>query len=107
MKTLVVVLIFIGVLELHSASAKEKPPAKVLFKTRVEYPLEARRLRQEGSGIYVLDIDKRGNVTAVHVAISSGHRLLDNAALEAFRKFKFEPGTESRVKIPSNWTLFR
>lgn len=79
--------------------------ATLIFRTRIEYPLEARKQRLQGAGTYVLDVDKRGNVSAVHVGISSGHRILDQAAMRSFKQFRFKLGTAPRVRIPARWSL--
>ena len=56
-------------------------------------------------------INARGRVDDLRVVASSGHRILDRAALSAVRKWRFEPGTEDGekkamwVKIPINFDL--
>ncbi len=56
-------------------------------------------------------INVSGRVNALRVVTSSGHRILDQAALSAVRKWRFEPGTEDGekkamwVKIPINFDL--
>ncbi len=56
-------------------------------------------------------INVRGRVDDLRVVASSGHRILDRAALSAVRKWRFEPGTEDGekkamwVKIPINFDL--
>lgn len=97
-------LIFVS-LAVADVQAKEPKPQKLLFWPRMEYPVEARRQHMEGAGVYVLDVNKRGLVTAVHVAISSGHALLDQAAIDAFRKCRFKTPCAPRVKIPAHWSL--
>lgn len=106
MKTAICVLISIAVLELYSASAKDEKP-QIVHQVFMEYPVEARKLRLEGSGRFVLDIDPTGRVTAVHVAISTGHRLLDNAAIKGFKQFRFKPGSPTRVQMPASYTMDR
>src|SRR5947207_4101278 len=66
-----------------------------------DYPSEARSQRITGSGVCVVSVDPRnGNVTEASMAQSTGDRRLDNAAISAFRKWRFKPGTVSKVKIP-------
>lgn len=73
---------------------------------RPAYPYEARRRQMTGSGIVLLTVDwADGNVVDVRVAQSCGNVILDNAALEAFRRWRFKPGSVSRVKVPITYTL--
>ncbi|MEJ2730902.1 MAG: energy transducer TonB, partial [Deltaproteobacteria bacterium] len=62
------------------------------------YPLKARRLGYEGIVMLKVLIDENGRVDDLMVLESSGHRVLDRAALSAVKKWLFEPGTEGGVK---------
>lgn len=62
------------------------------------YPLKARRLGYEGIVMLKVLIDENGRVADLMVFKSSGHRVLDHAALSAVKKWLFEPGTEGGVK---------
>jgi len=54
-----------------------------------------------GEGMAILTVDKAtGAVTEAHISQSTGHKVLDDSALEAFRRWRFKPGTVSKVKIP-------
>jgi TonB family protein len=73
---------------------------------RPEYPYEARRQKITGSGIVVMTVDRAsGSVTSVAMEASTGSPLLDNAAVTGFRRWRFKPGTVSRVKSPVTYTL--
>lgn len=73
---------------------------------RPEYPYEARRQRLTGSGLAVLTIDfARGNVLDVRMAQSTGSAVLDNATVNAFRRWRFRPGTVAQVQSPITFTL--
>ena len=73
---------------------------------RPEYPYEARARRIMGSGVCVVSVDVgSGNVTDATMAKSIGNSILDNSALSAFRRWRFKPGTVSRVKIPITFTM--
>jgi TonB family protein len=53
-----------------------------------------------GSGLVSLSVDpKTGTVTEAHMIKSTGHRVLDDSALQGFRRWRFKPGTR-KVKIP-------
>jgi TonB family protein len=41
-----------------------------------------------------------GNVTAARMLVSTGNTRFDDAALAAFRKWRFKPHTKSPVKTP-------
>jgi TonB family protein len=44
-------------------------------------------------------------VKKAEMAASTGNPILDNAALDAFRRWEFKPGTVSKVKIPIRFTM--
>jgi TonB family protein len=54
-----------------------------------QYPLDAKRRGQEGTTKALLRVDEEGRVIEVRVIGSSGSRRLDDAAVSAFRKWKF------------------
>ncbi|NEP47099.1 MAG: TonB family protein, partial [Okeania sp. SIO2H7] len=55
------------------------------------YPARARREGWEGNPRLRIDTDDRGYVTNVSLEESSGHSILDEAAIEAVRDWKLEP----------------
>ncbi|KAF1686828.1 energy transducer TonB [Pseudoxanthomonas broegbernensis] len=75
------------------------------------YPPAAARAGIEGEVILVIDVDASGNVTNVSVEKSSRNRDLDRAAMEAARRWRFNPATVNgqkaagRVRVPVNFTL--
>ena len=80
--------------------------ALVMYAPRPVYPYEARRQRMTGSGVALLSVDPVvGNVTSVHITRSCGSVILDNATLEAFRRWRFKPGTALSVEVPITYTL--
>jgi len=75
--------------------------ALAIYTPRPDYPSEARSQRITGSGVCVVSVDPRnGSVTEASMAQSTGDPRLDNAAISAFRQWRFKPGTVSKVKIP-------
>ena len=73
---------------------------------RPEYPYEARRSKTTGSGVCVMTVDPgSGSVTSADMAQSTGSPILDNAATAAFRRWRFKPGTVSRVRTPITFTM--
>ena len=64
-----------------------------------EYPRLARRRGLEGVVNLLLQVSADGRVTDTRVAASSGHALLDEAALVAARSWRLEPATENGVAV--------
>src|SRR5262249_35563583 len=65
-----------------SPPAQNKPP---------RYPPDARRHGIERTVILEIEIHETGKVSSLTVGQSSGHAILDDAALDAVRKWTFEP----------------
>lgn len=73
---------------------------------RPDYPYEARRNRITGSGVMLMIVHRpSGRVTNVVVAESTGSPVLDHAATSAFHRWRFQPDTVSRVRVPITFTL--
>jgi TonB family protein len=54
-----------------------------------------------GKAIVLVTIDSRtGIVTGTRMLQSTGNKLLDHAALKAYSKWRFKPGSVSQVKMP-------
>jgi TonB family protein len=72
------------------------------------YPLEARRLGEEGMVRLTLGIGAKGDVTKVEVLQTSGYKLLDEAAIQAVRRWKAHPQYAGQtVSLPINFTMQR
>jgi protein TonB len=75
------------------------------------YPLSARRRGLEGRVQLRIGIDANGRVETVDVAASSGSETLDDAAIDAVRRWRFRPerrGGESRaatIVVPIRFQL--
>ncbi len=76
-----------------------------------KYPRRARRMGLEGRVMLEVLISAKGQVDELRVLQSSGHKVLDRAALSAVRKWRFEPGTKDGrknkmwVRIPIHFDL--
>jgi TonB family protein len=70
-----------------------------------QYPFEAGRTHQEGEGRFRLYIDKSGRVTSVKTLQSTGHPLLDNAAVKSFMSFQARPGLRRETEVPVTFTM--
>ena len=79
--------------------------ALATYAPRPQYPYEARSRQITGRGVCVVEINAgSGSVTGASMASSSGNPILDNAALSAFRQWRFKPGSVSKVRIPITFT---
>ena len=65
------------------------------------YPAEAKLNRQQGVAFFRVVVSAAGQAESVKLIKSSGHRILDNSALGAVRKWKFHPATLAGVKVSS------
>ena len=74
--------------------------ARPMYKqnTAPPYPRKARRLGYEGIVMLKVLIDENGRVDDLAVLKSSGHTVLDRAAVSAVKNWLFEPGTEGGIK---------
>jgi len=80
--------------------------AMALYAPKPPYPYEARLRGFVGFGVVVLEIDIRtGYVKSARMQPSTGHKILDEAALGAFRQWRFKPGTVSKAKIPIRYSM--
>jgi protein TonB len=76
-----------------------------------KYPIAAARRQQEGATSVLLRVDPTGRVQDVKITRSSGSRVLDTAAVRAFRQWKFAPGSAPPqglwVKTEQRFILYR
>jgi TonB family protein len=80
--------------------------ALVMYAPRPVYPYEARRQRMTGSGTALLTVDPVvGRVTSVRITQSCGNMILDNATLDAFRRWRFRSRSVLNVEVPITYTL--
>lgn len=72
---------------------------------RVEpaYPATSRRLGEEGTVRLRVLVDESGRPSDVNVLNSSGFERLDRAAIDAVKRWRFEPATDGRNAITA-WT---
>ena len=101
---LVVSLASVSSLHAHSASpARPVIAPKAIFTPSPEYRGEWAKRGLTGKGVVLLTIDKQsGKVTAAEMLQSTGNKLLDGSALEAYSRWRFDPRTVtvSQLKIP-------
>lgn len=86
-------------------------PARIHTKHDPVYPLEARRNRWQGTVLLAVTVSPEGHPIAVDVARSSGHLVLDEAAADAVRQWRFVSArrngvaVEDRVAVPITFRL--
>jgi periplasmic protein TonB len=66
-------------------------------RTRVDYPIEARRRREQGTVVLRVLVGVDGVPQIVEIESSSGSSRLDTAARNAVRNWSFRPGTRDGV----------
>jgi periplasmic protein TonB len=66
-----------------------------------DYPLPCKRRREEGIVLLNVVVQADGLPAAISLKRSSGHPLLDRAALDAVRRWTFEPGRAAGVPVAS------
>jgi protein TonB len=64
-----------------------------------DYPMEARRRRQQGRVLLRVSVSPTGQAAAVHIVSSSGHPLLDQAAHMAVSSWRFIPATRAGLAV--------
>jgi TonB family protein len=85
--------------ELAKIAVKVVPP---------EYPYEARRSGITGKGVLAAEVDyKSGKVTSTKMEKSTGSRILDQAALNAFGQWQFKPRTIHLFSTPITYEMAR
>jgi TonB family protein len=82
-------------------SAEERP--KLIKKVNPKYPKEALKAGIQGKVVLEATTDKNGNV--VDAMVIDGHSLLNKAALEAIKQWKYKPFIMNGVKKPVRFTV--
>lgn len=66
---------------------------------QIDYPAAARRRGYEGAVVLEVTVDAAGAVATIRVAESSGHPVLDEAALRGFERARFEPARRNGIPV--------
>ena len=84
-----------------ASRVNQPPPPKAVYTPRPIYRAEWAKQGLAGKGVVLVSIDREtGKVTGTRMSTSTGNKQLDGAALEAYSRWRFQPGTGSQVKIP-------
>jgi periplasmic protein TonB len=84
---------------------------RAIYDPEPEYSDEARKMKHEGTVVLSIIVDAEGRARNIHVARSLGMGL-DEKAIEAVKKWKFEPGKEDgqpvavQVNVEVNFRLY-
>ena len=82
-------------------------PVKITFQPDVNdyYPEVSRRNNEEGRPVVKICVNATGKIDSVDIATTSGHPLLDEAALKVAKLMKFKPATSEGKPVLSCPTL--
>jgi periplasmic protein TonB len=69
-------------------------PPRVIYQPEIEFSEEARKAKYQGTCVLALVVDANGRPTNIRVTSSLGMGL-DEKAIEAAKKYRFEPGTKN------------
>jgi TonB family protein len=95
---------FVSLADGQSASPSVSLP-EAIYKPQPVYRPEWAKQGLSGKGVVLVTIDpKTGTVAGVRMLQSTGNSLLDGAALDAYSKWRFKPGSVSQVKMPIEFT---
>ena len=111
MKSAVIILIAVIGAASSSATAKaqfieyDQELARQFKQTLVSgreltYPPEAARLKQGGSGVFVMFLRPDGTVKTVNIERSTGHPLIDAETKRTLLTYRFKPGTRQTQVFP-------
>jgi TonB family protein len=110
MRVWCVILFFL--VEVATVPANEQAPVNIwevrtLYAPRPPYPRVARERRLTGQwGQFLLHINRKtGAVISVVIEKSTRIRLLDESAVETFRRWRFERGSPAIVRVPIKFVM--
>jgi TonB family protein len=96
-----ILLVILGSRSAQSSTPTWPNHATATKSPRPDYPYAARKKHIGGAGVFLMQIDPAsGDVTSVVVERSTGHKVLDDAVLTAFRQWHWKAGTPSKIRIP-------
>ena len=119
-KCLVSVLLLLSCFSLHEVVAKPSnifyrvsPPnaplklEPVVYAPHFDYPPFARKQGLEGSGLFEIHINRDGSVGSVDTLRTTGHSILDAAAINAMKQWRFRRDTIAAVRMPVQYRIDR
>jgi TonB family protein len=84
----------------------KRAKAIALFAPKPEYSEYARKHHWTGVGWFAMHVNvETGVVTSVEITQSTGHKMLDDACVNALKRWRFKPGASApKVKTPITFT---
>ncbi|SDE62523.1 energy transducer TonB [Sporomusa acidovorans] len=83
----------------NSNENSQKTPPVVIYSVFPEYPYEARKKHLEGKVLLKMTISNEGIVSDAEVIESSGYDILDEAAINGVKEWRFIPAKENGEAI--------
>lgn len=83
----------------QAAAPSSPEPLGALVNKSPQYPKLARQRGQEGTVTLKVEVSAEGQTLSVAVLTSSGHSLLDKAAADAVKKWRFSPARKNGAAI--------
>jgi protein TonB len=83
------------------ASQPARYDADYLNNPAPDYPVFSRRRHEQGKVLVAVEVDERGAPRDVTLHQTSGHSRLDQAALQAVKRWRFVPARQGEVAIAS------
>ena len=84
-----------------SGEAQSTTSVGVLRSVHPIYPRIAKKSGWEGTVLVRVTVEKNGRASKVDVSRSSGHKVLDDAALKAIKRWTFRPARDGNIPIKS------
>jgi len=81
----------------HTSTLADRAIPKLVKRVNPTYPLSAKEEGVQGTVQLRLRVEKNGSVSNVRVSKSSGDRRLNDAAVAAVKKWKYEPAVQNGV----------
>lgn len=88
-------------LQAATGEAQTQTSVGVLRRIHPLYPLIAKKSGWEGTVLVRVTVEKNGRASQVDISRSSGHKVLDAAALKAVKRWTFRPARDGNIPIRS------
>lgn len=80
-------------------------PVRYVRAPEIIYPILSRRMGEEGTDILRVNVLADGSTGTVQIHKSSGHKMLDTAAIESMKEMKFIPAKTKSGKFVATSVL--
>lgn len=103
----VLIILLLGFVSVATTVAQTPSPSPRVFAPKPRYLDAWAKKGITGKGVALLKVDTTtGYVIDARMLKSAGHKVLDDSALEAFRKWHFKPGKAApEVRVPIEFTV--